>query len=160
MATTRSMKRKVAPYSVHSEKALLADVLRNPEAAASVRGIIKDAEDFFSADLGRLYFGLLDVRDACESPDASVVIQAMRDQGLFKSERDEDRLLELTSLGPSHLPADEHATTIADKAAMRRLIHLVSDILHEAYHSEAGYKSVLAFAREHLNQLDELDAGE
>ena len=82
------------------------------------------------------------------------VIEALTAMGHVQSDRDADRIRDLASAAASYLPAVEHAQIIADKAAMRHLIHVICDILHEAYHNEGGYPAVLEFAHAQLNELE------
>ena len=143
MASTHTSVTKVPPYSVHSEKVLLASMLRHPGIVKDVKKIIASSDDFFRPENARLYEVIIQASRKRRSLSAEDLITAMAAQHVVSDPGEESRLRELADDAQDAPTAVEHAKVVAEKARMRQLIDAISDTLHDAYYNSDGYSAIL-----------------
>lgn len=151
--TMRSTTSKVPPYSVYSEKVVLGSILRDPSLVTTMRKILTSGKAFFRSEHEALYDLLIEIKPTRKGPDTLELIDSLVARDLPGDAGSEQRLTELAEAGQDVEGAAEHARVVLEKARMRHLIDTVSDILHDAYHSEEGFEVVLGRARERLEAL-------
>ncbi len=150
---------KTPPYSVHSEKSLLGALLVDPGLIGTARQVVHDGTVFFRSQHGQLYDAMLRLVRTQRSLDPDRFVAALEEL------LGEEELLEkiggrgyLNQLVREAAPAQaalEHARQIQDKALLRQLIEVASDILSDAYGSGDRFEPVLSRARERMKKLGE-----
>jgi replicative DNA helicase len=64
-----------------------------------------------------------------------------------------EQLRALAASGVELAAALHHAQIVAEKARMRRLLEVLTHILHDAYHSDDGCEAIIERARAKLDEL-------
>lgn len=158
---TRATAIKAPPYSVASEKIVLASILRHPGFLVDVKRVLPSGSLFFRPEHSRLFNLVSDVcaqQPAMESEQLIAKVAAAApspgDRNA-KGERGsgEAQLRELAAAAHEPAAALHHARIVAEKARLRLLIDLLTDMLSAAYRNEDGFEPLIARVRERLDQL-------
>lgn len=147
-------KTKIPPYSVASEKIVLGSILREPALLADVRSLVPEADAFFRPDFAALYKA---IQEACAERPArgsGELVATLVVTGPFDGERADDELGELVRSGKPAATALVHAGVVAERARRRRLITVLSDIIHEAYYSDEPTDAITRRAHGRLEELN------
>src|SRR5262245_30518295 len=144
MSSSRATAIKAPPYSVASEKIVLGSILREPKMIAEIRTIIRTGGEFFRPEYGRLYTRLL------QAPQQKPGEEVNNSVAESMTENDRRDLLAAALDAPL---AIHHARNVAEKARMRHLIEELTNILHDAYHSEDGFDAIIQRAQERLSKV-------
>ncbi|MCI0365196.1 MAG: hypothetical protein L0Y44_13085 [Phycisphaerales bacterium] len=148
MSSARSSAVKSPPYSVASEKIVLGSVLTEPSVLREIKSILADGRVFFRPEHGRLYNLLIEVCQKQPPVDSEHIISAVVGKPFT-----EDQLHEIAASAVDSQHAVDQAQVVAEKFRMRALIDALSDILHDAYHSDDGFQAIVDRARNRLDQL-------
>src|SRR5688572_3785355 len=151
-ANMRANALKAPPYSVASEKIVLAAILRSPTILQDVQRILPNSAVFFRPEHARLYDLLMTLgqQSACDSEQLIAILAA---QSSKAGASDEDQLRQLAATGQDLATALHHANVVAEKDRMRRLIDALTDMLHDAYHSDDGYNAIVSRAKKRLAEF-------
>jgi replicative DNA helicase len=149
MATTRTHQAASPPYSVASEKIILATLLRDPQAIVALRSLELHADDFFRPEHGKLFHA---INAAC-IVDSELTSSTLTTQ--LKNSSDPLNIVDalLASAVIDTTSALHHATLVIEKARQRRLIDTLSNILHDAYQNTDGCDAVIKRAKKRLTEL-------
>ncbi|MHC5022897.1 MAG: DnaB-like helicase N-terminal domain-containing protein [Planctomycetota bacterium] len=145
---------KIPPYSVHSEKVVLGSMLADPELIEQVRPILGAGDVFFRPENGRLYHAMLAVSSTSPRLTSETLIGQLADQRILNRDGDPEPLRAFAAAAEPGPRALTHAKNVAEKARMRLLIDAVSDMLHDAYSSDDGFKAILHRARKKLTEVN------
>ena len=150
---------KQPPYSVHAEGVVLGTLLRHPELFEQLHAILGDGSVFFRGQYERFFKVMVTTHASTEGLDHVALMTEAARSGLHEmSQRaDLDALISVAS-HPDH--AIELARMINDKALLRELIDLLSDILHDASRTADPFGVVLRRARGRLDEFDSPLAGQ
>ncbi|MBQ7453494.1 MAG: replicative DNA helicase [Selenomonadaceae bacterium] len=142
-------KRRVLPSAVDIEKKLLsAMMLKNGEAIPIVSDII-NAEDFYRAENRIIFNALINIYNRGTPPDILLVQEEL----IKKDEFDKIGIKYLFSLIDQEFTtarAADQATTIKDKAILRRLISAGEEISDEAYNERNPVADILEDAEKKI----------
>ena len=149
MATTRIHQAATPPYSVASEKIVLALLLREPQSIELLRSIDVQAATFFRPEHGKLFAA---INSACvvePKVTQSSLLNHLKDAPIAVGIVDE--LLGLN--GVESRAALQHAAVVVEKARQRQLIDVLSNTLHDAYQNIDGCDAVIKRAKKRLTDL-------
>jgi replicative DNA helicase len=156
MANHRTSAAKAPPYSVASEKIVIGSILREPKMAPHIAAILPDGGAFFRPEHGR-FFGAVLAACAQHPADGEQLVKALSDDDSPHRASSVEQVHSFRESGQGQSIALQHAQIVAEKARMRRLIDALTDILHEAYHCEAGVDGVIRRALAKLKELERPD---
>lgn len=145
---------KIPPYSVHSEKVVIGSMLGDPAVIESIRGHLAGGDSFFRPENGRLFDAMLSLAKSSRRLTSDTLIARLAEQKVLDPSGETEPLRELAAAAEPSDKALAHAKVVAEKARMRLLIDGVSDILHDAYHSDDGFAAILARARKKLTEIN------
>jgi replicative DNA helicase len=145
---------KQPPYSIHAEKALLGACIVHPEIVPRVGGIVTGGEAFFRAQHGLIFDAVVELAATQPAFDREALAAALVERGVLDEIGGRGYLVELEQGAAVPDTAIDLARQVQEKAMLRSLIDVASDILSEAYAGGTAYKEILAQARSRIEALD------
>jgi replicative DNA helicase len=122
----------VPPSDLDAEAVALAVCLLYPEEIDKVSSIVKPS-DFYADSNGRIFEAILELEKQNKRADIVSVAGYLRDRGTLLKVGGTPYLAQLVDATPATARVEEHAKTIAEKAALRNLIKVCSSIATESY---------------------------
>jgi replicative DNA helicase len=153
MTRTATGLSKIPPYSVHSEKVVVASLLAEPALIPLVSPILGTGDVFFRLEHGRVYDAMLAATRRSRKISSEKLIATLAEERILDRNGDPGPLNDLAAAGEPEPRAISHARIVAEKARMRLLVDAISDMFHDAYHNDDGFTVVLARARERLAEV-------
>ncbi len=135
------------PRSLDAEKAVLGSILLLPQVFDEVALIIRPA-DFYD-DANRILFEhLLQMHDGGQQIDLMLLVERLRSADQFEKIGGAAYLAEVGRQVPTAAHAEHYARIVGDKSVLRSLIHVGTDIVHNAYDPTAETRQMLSKAEE------------
>ena len=144
------------PRSIEAERAVIGSLLLLPEACDEVALIVRP-EDFYDSAHRQIFAHMLALHDDGKQIDPILISQRLKDAGQYESVGGAAFLLELSQEVSTAAHAEYYARIIRDKAVLRSLIHVSTDIIHDSYETGTDARQMLARAEERVFGI--LDSG-
>ncbi len=123
------------PRSPEAENAVLGTILMDQLAFASAAEYLT-ADDFFTPANQLVMGAMIRLFEGGVGIDITTVINSLRDRGELEAAGGPAYLGELASQAASSASIDHHAKIVREKAAVRRMIAVASQIVSEGYAGE------------------------
>lgn len=123
---------RVPPHDLFAEAAVLSALLLGPGLVEEVVTKLR-AEDFYVEANRRIFEAIAELAAANHPVDMVAVAGWLNDRGRLQQIGGPAVLAELTEATPAIFNVEHHATTIREKARLRRLIHVCHRIAAEGY---------------------------
>ena len=145
---------RVPPHSVDAEQAVVGGLLLSPDAWHRVADVLT-ADDFYRRDHARIFRAIADAAERGKSFDAVTLADALAgDEGL------PGYVYELASNTASAANIGAYAEIVADKARLRKLIEVGTDIVNGGFQPEGRESAeLLAEAAQRIGELQPTQGG-
>jgi replicative DNA helicase len=137
------------PQSVDAERAVLGSILLLPEVFDEVALVVRPT-DFYDDANRRLFEHLLAMHDGGQRIDLMLLVERLKKADVYESIGGAAYLAEIGRTVPTAAHAEYYAGIVAEKSALRALIHASVDIQHDAYNPTCEAKEILGRAEERL----------
>ena len=154
-AVDLSVLEKTPPHNLEAEKAVIGALLREPELCDEVVMFLRDPEDFYHDAHKRIYRHLMQMRSDNSSIDLLLLVNNLARAEELELVGGQFYLGELMRDVPISTHAAYYAKIVRDKATLRSLIHAGSDIVRNAYDSNAKTQDILNRAASEMTRLCE-----
>ena len=140
---------RLPPQDLEAEKSVLGSLLLDPDLCDDVALIVRP-EDFYADANQKLYAHVLAMHDEGSRVDTVLLVDRLKREGDLEAAGGSAYLAEvLQSVAvPAH--AVYYARILRDKATLRSLIHVSSEILREAYDPTLEPREMLGRAEERI----------
>ncbi|MCL7713910.1 replicative DNA helicase [Stenotrophomonas mori] len=147
---------RVPPHSVEAEQAVLGGLMLAPEAFDRVNEALTE-KDFYRRDHQLIYRAIRELSERDRPFDAVTLGEWFESQGKLEQVGDGAYLIELASTTPSAANIGAYAEIVRDKAVLRQLIQVGTDIVNDGFQPEgrdstellaSAEKSVFAIAEQ------------
>lgn len=147
---------RVPPHSVEAEQAVLGGLMLAPEAFDRVNEALTE-KDFYRRDHQLIYRAIRELSERDRPFDAVTLGEWFESQGKLEQVGDGAYLIELASTTPSAANIGAYAEIVRDKAVLRQLIQVGTDIVNDGFQPEGrdstellatAEKSVFAIAEQ------------
>ena len=146
---------RLPPQNLEAERGVLGSLLLVPDLCDEVALIIRP--DDFYADANRILFeNILEMHNAGQRVDATLLVERLRTKGLFEAIGGMAYLAEVAQSVPYAANATYYAKIVRDKATLRHLILASTEILREAYDSANEPDALLTDAERKIFSLHDL----
>ncbi len=145
------------PRSIEAERAVIGSLLLLPEACDEVALLVRP-EDFYDGAHRMIFGHMLALHDDGRQIDPTLLSQRLKDAGQYESAGGAAFLLELSQEVATAAHAEYYARIVRDKAVLRSLIHVSTDIIQESYETGTSAREMLARAEERVFRI--LDTGQ
>ena len=136
------------PVSVEAEQALLGSIIVSPDAFDKIGGMIT-AEDFYVEEHKHIYNALLKMYAQNKTIDVVTLVNALVENG----DRDEAGGIQYITLIAESVPSaanvKDYAKIVKDKAILRKLINVCTEINEDAY-SESDVRTIVDAAEQKI----------
>jgi len=146
------------PRSLDAEKAVLGSILLLPQVFDEVSLVIR-SQDFYDDANRTLFEHLLQIHDSGQQIDPMLLVERLRTADQFEKIGGAAYLAEVARQVPTAAHAEHYAQIVADKAVLRSLIHVGTDIVHSAYDPTAETREMLSKAEESVFSILESRSG-
>ncbi|MCW4455378.1 replicative DNA helicase [Flavobacterium sp. MXW15] len=138
---------RVPPHSVEAEQAVLGGLMLAPQAFDQVNEQLTE-NDFYRRDHQLIYRAIRELSERDRPFDAVTLGEWFESQGKMELVGDGAYLIELASTTPSAANISAYAEIVRDKAVLRQLIQVGTDIVNDGFQPEGRDSSELLAAAE------------
>ena len=140
------------PHSLEAEQAVLGSILIDGRCAPQVISVLKP-EDFYT-DLNRgIYETICSMFNFAKPIDAVTVLDEMKLRGIFNAQTSQSYLVELMSVTPTAANVMRYVEIIRDKALLRNIATVASDITAAVNEGTGSSGDVLETAEQKIYAL-------
>ena len=126
---------RVPPQSVEAEQAVLGGLMLAPDAYDRVADLLND-KDFYRRDHQLIYRAIRELAEKDRPFDAVTLGEWFESNGLSEQVAGGAYLVELASTTPSAANIKAYAEIVRDKAVLRQLIEIGTDIVNDGFQPE------------------------
>jgi replicative DNA helicase len=146
------IERRVLPYSIDAEQAVLGGLLVDPDAFAR---IVKrpSVSDFYEPRHREIYQAITDLDKQNLPFDLITVSTEMSKQALYYNFK--AYLMELTSACPTSANIKFYADTVIEKALLRNIITMADDVKKRAFEADVKGDELLSLTERKILDLSE-----
>ncbi|MGJ7901051.1 MULTISPECIES: replicative DNA helicase [Lysobacter] len=149
---------RVPPQSIEAEQAVLGGLMLAPDAYDRVADQIVE-EDFYRRDHQLIYRAIRDLAEKSRPFDAVTLGEWFDSQGLSEQVAGGAYLIELASTTPSAANITAYAEIVRDKAVMRKLIEVGTEIVNDGFQPDGRDSGeILAKAEQQVFAIAEAGA--
>ncbi|MET0130255.1 MAG: replicative DNA helicase, partial [Stenotrophomonas chelatiphaga] len=138
---------RVPPHSVEAEQAVLGGLMLAPDAFDRVNDQLNEV-DFYRRDHQMIYRAIRELSERDRPFDAVTLGEWFESQGKMELVGDGAYLIELASTTPSAANIVAYAEIVRDKAVLRQLIQVGTDIVNDGFQPEGRESSELLASAE------------
>lgn len=147
-----SQMERIPPHSDEAEKSVLGAILLDKEALFDVMEILKD-EDFYSGAHKEIFMVAGDLFRRNEPVDTLTVTEELRKRKSLEMVGGRAYVAFLSTAVPSSANAASYARIISEKAILRRLISVASDIIEKSYQEKIDPEVILDQAERSIFEI-------
>ncbi len=140
---------RTPPQSIAAERAVIGSLLLLPEACDEVALLVRP-EDFYDTAHRAIYTHMQALHEDGRQIDPTLLSQLLKDSGQYEMVGGAAYLLELSQEVTTAAHAEYYARIVRDKAVLRSLIHVSTDIIQESYETGMDARLMLARAEERV----------
>ncbi|HLH76403.1 MAG TPA: replicative DNA helicase [Candidatus Binataceae bacterium] len=146
--------RRVPPQNLEAEESVLGAVLLDNDALNSVVEILSP-EDFYRDAHRRIYRAMVDLADHNQPVDAITLTDALRRLGALEEVGGPSVIAELALRVPTAANATHYARIVREKAVLRSLASVATEIAGSAYEARADADEFLDEAEHKIFEISE-----
>ncbi len=158
MALEEELLSRQQPHSLEAEQSVLGSILIDSRCIADVIGIVKP-EDFYLQQNREIYEAIYTMFNFSQTIDPVTVLDKMRELGIHH-DNSRDYILQLMDITPTAANAVRYANIVRDKAMLRGLAQVASDISETVYSQMGTPAEMLEAAEKKIYALRKGDRGD
>lgn len=134
---------KQPPHSIEAEQSVLGAILLDHEVLDALEGLLPTPEAFYLEAHRRIYKAMQALRARRLPVDLVTLSEELRARGDLEAVGGLTYLVSLQESVPTALYAEHYARIVAEKWALRRLIHATGEAMRLAYEEEGSVDEIL-----------------
>ncbi len=139
---------RIPPHDEEAERAVIGACLLNHRVLDEVTDIIR-SDDFYTSHFRIAFESILSLYDRGQPIDSVLLRNYLESTGKLES-IDFQQVVDATSSVPSIANADYYANIVREKALLRELINVSSDVLKNTFESSSNPREVLDLAESRI----------
>ncbi|HEY3275408.1 MAG TPA: replicative DNA helicase [Syntrophorhabdaceae bacterium] len=151
---TQETSLRIPPQNLEAEQSLLGGLLIDAEAINKVADIV-GPDDFYREAHSHIYEVILDLYDRNEPIDLLTVSSAGKDKGIIERIGGITYLNTLVDLMPSAANIAQYAKMVREKALLRKLMNVATEIIEKGHDAEMSAESYIDEAEKMIFQVSE-----
>ncbi len=136
------MKNKNMPYNLDAEKAVLGAAFLSKEALQKICDEL-DSESFYNEANAKIFNVLVELNDKRSPIDITIVTNKLSDKKILSEVGNIEYLSEVIDSLPAAANIDYYINIVRDKAILRKIIEVSTDIASKAYITDESVNEVL-----------------
>lgn len=158
-ADTRVEQLRVPPQSVPAEQSVLGGLMLRPEAWPLVSDLLTDV-DFYRRDHQLIYRAIRELAEKGRPYDAVTLGEWFESAGQAEQVAGGAYLVELVTTTPSAANITAYAEIVGDKARLRRMIELGTDLVNDGFQPDGrSVAEILTGAQQRMAELQPAQRG-
>jgi replicative DNA helicase len=149
-----SVLEKVPPHHLDAERGLIGSLLLDPLLCDLIVPLVQ-AEDFYFDANRRIFKHLIEMRNDGSGIDLLLLVNRLQSSEELEAVGGEAYLGELMNSVHVTVHAEYYAKIVREKGALRRLIHLSSGLIQDAFAPDTSTKDLLNKAASQMSELCE-----
>jgi len=153
-AQTDDVLRRVPPQNIEAEQSVLGAVLLENEAINQALEILT-ADDFYRETHRQIFHAMVELSDHNQPVDAITLTDALRTKGALEQIGGPAYIAELADAVPTAANIAHYARIVREKAVLRSLATIATDIASSAYEANADVDEFLDTAEHRIFEISE-----
>ncbi len=153
-AQTDDVLRRVPPQNIEAEQSVLGAVLLENEAINQALEILT-ADDFYRETHREIFRAMMELSDHTQPVNAITLTDALRTKGLLEQIGGPAYIAELADAVPTAANVAHYARIVREKAVLRSLATIATDIASSAYEANADVDEFLDTAEHRIFEISE-----
>ena len=145
---------RVPPHNLDAEASLLGSMLLSPDAIDIALGVTQ-AADFYRPSHADTFAAIVKLHTRGDPADPITVADELERSNLLDSAGGTGALVDLESRAPSSANAAQYARIVAERATMRRLIGIGSEITQLGYDTPDDIGAAVGMARSAIERISD-----
>ena len=145
---------KIPPHNQEAEQSLLGAMMLSDEAVITATEIVEDV-DFYQTAHRYIFQALVDLNNASKPCDPVTLQEELRSKEQLAEVGGAPYLSRLLNVVPTSANAEHYARIVKEKAMLRRLISVSSEINNEAYDPQAQAEILIDNAEQKVLALSQ-----
>jgi replicative DNA helicase len=154
MASVEENLRKVPPQSLEAEESVLGAILIDNEACNLALPLLR-ADDFYREAHRKVFAAMMTLQESGSPVDAVTLTEALRQQGQLQAIGGAAFFAELGERVPTAANVEHYARIVREKALLRGLIGVATDIATQAYDARGNVEEVVDAAERRIFSIAE-----
>lgn len=146
---------KAPPHDLDAERAVLGAMLREPDLCDDILPILHDSDNFYHDAHKRICSHLMKMRNDNSKIDLLLLVNNLKTTDELDLVGGHAYIGDLMASVPISAHAEHYAKIVREKATLRNLIHVGSEVIRDAYAPETQTKDLLNKAASEMNRLCE-----
>lgn len=145
---------RTPPHHMEAEQAVLGSIFLEPESLITASEYLTSSDFYFTAHQ-KIYAAMIALGEEGEPVDIVSVTSRLKDQGVLDEVGGVEYLTDLSISVPTAANIAFYAKVVAEKALLRKLIRVASEIAAQAYASVDPVETILADAEKAILDLSQ-----
>jgi replicative DNA helicase len=146
--------RRVPPQNIEAEQSVLGAILLENEAINHALEILSH-EDFYRESHREIFRAMVELSDRSQPVDAITLTESLRSKGALEQIGGPGYIAELADAVPTAANVAHYARIVREKAVLRSLATIATDIAASAYESNADVDEFLDTAEHRIFEISE-----
>jgi replicative DNA helicase len=146
---------RLPPQSEEAERSVLGSMLRDNAVISDVVNIVR-AESFYSDAHQKIYQAVVSLYDKGHPVDTVFLAEELKQRGQIEDIGNYGYLGELWDAAPTAANAEYYARIVRDRALVRNLIHVSTEILRDAYDNAQPAEELLNTAERKVFEVAQM----
>lgn len=151
--------RRIPPQAIEAEQSVLGSVLWDNAALDKAIAILS-VDDLYRENHREIFRAMIALHERNEPIDAITMINALRERGVLEQCGGPGYIAELADSMPTALHVEHYARIVRDKAIMRRVGTVTTEIAADAYEPTANVEDFLESVEQRILQIRERGAAD
>ena len=144
--------KRVMPHSVEAEQSVVASMMMDQDAITIASQIVT-AEDFYQKQFGVLFEAITDLYGENKPVDMVTLQNRLKEKGVPPEISSLEFMGDVIANVPVSTNVKAHAEIVAEKALLRRLIHVNEEIANACYTGKEATEEILEDAEKKIFQV-------
>ncbi|MCR5294555.1 MAG: replicative DNA helicase [Lachnospiraceae bacterium] len=137
-----SLIRRIPPHSTEAEKSVIGSMLLGKEAVMTAVEIL-DREDFYERQYGMIFEAMRELNEEGKPVDVITLQDRLMEKDVPPELTDMSFVRDILSAVPTSANVRYYAEIVAEKALLRRIIRVTSEIENDCYQGKSDIKEIL-----------------
>lgn len=149
------LKAKVPPYNIEAEQSVLGSMLLSKDAILTATEIIQDPKEFYNPQHQQIFLAIVELFKENKPVDLITLSSQLKDSNTLERVGGSSYLTELVSLVPSYTNVKHYCNIVQEKALLRDLIRVSTDLMNECYEPSKEAEEILETAEKRIFDISQ-----